>query len=136
MMDLRHVQPIGARIDEPFEQLTMAGGYDHNWVIDGWDGTLRPAARAWSPDTCIVMETLTTLPGIQFYTGNFVEGCPAGKGGAVYGNRHAFCLESQFFPDSPNQPGFPSCILRAGAEYHSATVYRFSASGPGELDLS
>lgn len=135
-MDLRRVQPIGAHINEPFEQLTMAGGYDHNWVIDGWDGTLRPAAWAWSPDTCIAMETLTTLPGIQFYAGNFVGGGCAGKGGAVYGDRQAFCLETQFYPDTPNQPGFPSCVLRAGEEYHSTTVYRFSAPGPGELDLS
>ena len=136
VMDLRHVQPIGARIDEPFEQLAMAGGYDHNWAIDGWDGTLRPAAWAWSPDTCIVMETLTTLPGIQFYAGNYLDGCPAGKGGAPYAKRWGFCLETQFFPDTPNQPGFPSCILRAGEEYRSTTVYRFSAPRPEELDLS
>lgn len=136
LMDLRHVQPIGACIDEPFEQLTMAGGYDHNWAIDGWDGTLRPAAWAWCPDTCIVMETLTTLPGIQFYAGNYLDGCPAGKGGAPYAKRWGFCLETQLFPDSPNQPGFPSCVLRAGEEYHSTTVYRFSAPRPEELDLS
>ena len=135
-MDLRHTQPIGACIDEPFEQLTMAGGWDHNWAIDGWDGTLRPAAWAWSPDTCIVMETLTTLPGVQFYAGNYLDGCPAGKGGVPYAKRHGFCLETQYFPDSPNRPGFPSCVLRAGEEYRSTTVYRFSAPDPGELDLS
>ena len=140
-MDLRRTQPIGACIDEDFDQLVMAGGWDHNWVIDGWDGagcqdTLRPAAWAWSPDTCIVMETFTTLPGVQFYAGNFVDGCPAGKGGAAYGKRQGFCLETQFFPDSPNRPGFPSCVLRAGEEYRSTTVYRFSAPDPRELDLS
>ena len=134
-MDLRHTQPIGACIDEDFEQLAMAGGYDHNWVIDGWDGTLRPAARAWSPDTCILLECLTTLPGVQFYAGNFLAG-ETGKGGAVYARRCGFCLETQFFPDSPNQPNFPSCVLKAGEEYRSSTVYRFSAPDPRELDLS
>ena len=136
VMDLRRAQPIGACIDEPFEQLTLAGGWDHNWAIDGWDGTLRPAAWAWSPDTGVVMETFTTLPGIQFYSGNYLDGCPAGKGGAPYAKRWAFCLETQYFPDSPNRPNFPSCVLRPGEEYRSATVYRFSAPDPGELDLS
>ncbi len=126
-MDLRAAQPIGARIDEPFEQLALAGGYDHNWAVDGWDGALRPAASAWSQDTGIVMEVSTTLPGVQFYAGNYLDGCPAGKGGAPYAKRHGFCLETQFYPDSPNQPNFPSCVLRAGEEYHSATVYRFPA---------
>ena len=136
VMDLRRAQPMGACIDESFEQLTLAGGWDHNWAVDGWDGTLRPAAWAWSPDTGIAMETLTTLPGIQFYSGNYLDGCPAGKGGAPYAKRWGFCLETQYFPDSPNKPGFPSCVLRAGEEYRSATVYRFSAPAPGELDLS
>lgn len=124
-MDLRAAQPIGARIGDPFEQLAMAGGYDHNWAIDGWDQTLRPAASAWSPDTGISMEASTTLPGVQFYTGNYLGGCPRGKGGAVYAERCGFCLETQFFPDSPNQPSFPSCVLRAGEDYNSTTVYRF-----------
>lgn len=124
-MDLRTAQPIGAHIDDPFEQLTLAGGYDHNWLVDGWDGTLRPAARAWSPDTGILLEAFTTLPGVQFYAGNFLDGCPAGKGGAPYANRWGFCLEAQYFPDSPNQPDFPSTVLRAGAEYRARTVYRF-----------
>lgn len=127
-MDLRGPRLIGERIDEPFEQLAMAGGYDHNWVIDGWDGTLRPAARAWSPDTGIVMETETTLPGVQFYSGNGLDGCPAGKGGAPYGRRWGFCLETQVFPDAPHHPDFPSAVLAAGTEYHSRTVYRFGAA--------
>lgn len=135
-MDLRRTQPIGACIDEDFEQLTIAGGYDHNWVIDGWDGTLRSAAWAWSPDTCIVLECFTTLPGVQFYAGNYLDGCPAGKGGAPYAKRWGFCLETQFFPDSPNNPNFPSCVLKAGEEHRSKTVYRFSAPDPRELDLS
>ena len=121
-MDLRHFQPLGAR------------EYDHNWVIDGWNSALVPAALAWSPDTGIYMETLTTLPGIQFYTGNFLDGCPPGKVGAIYGNRHGFCLATQFYPDTPNKPGFPPCVLRAGEEFTSLTDYRFfhqdNAEGP------
>lgn len=127
-MDLRLPQPIGARIGDPFDQLTMAGGYDHNWVINGWDGALRRAATAYAPDTGINLWVITDLPGVQFYTGNFIEGCPAGKGGAVYGNRHGFCLETQFFPDTPNKPGFPSCVLRAGEQFTSKTSYVFSIS--------
>ncbi len=126
-MDLRAPLPIGEKIDADFEQLRLAGGYDHCWVIDGWDGTLRPAARAYSPATGIAMETLTTLPGVQFYSGNYLDGVPAGKGGAPYGRRWAFCLETQFFPDSPNHAGFPSATLRGGQTLRSKTVYRFSA---------
>jgi len=114
-MDLRALQPIGAR------------EYDHNWAISGWDGTLRPAARAWSPDTGIEMEVLTTLPGVQFYTSNFLDGCPEGKDGAPYGKHGAFCLETQYYPDSPNHPDFPSAVLRAGEVYESRTVYRFGS---------
>lgn len=112
-MDLRELQPIGER------------AYDHNWAVTGWDGSLRPAARAFSPDTGILMETLTTLPGIQFYTGNFLDGCPRGKGGAPYARRWAFCLETQYFPDTPNHQDFPSAVLRAGQVHESRTVYRF-----------
>ena len=119
-MDLRTLQPIGGR------------AYDNNWAIDGWDGTLRSAARAWSPDTGILMETLTTLPGIQFYTGNFLDGCPRGKQGAHYLKRCAFCLETQYFPDSPNHAAFPSAVLPAGAVYESKTVYRFATAETAE----
>lgn len=126
-MDLRTAQPIGAHIGDPFDQLVMARGYDHNWVIDGFDDMAAvPAARAWSPDTGICLEAATTQPGVQFYTGNYVGGCPAGKGGAAYRDRHGFCLETQCFPDSPNQPNFSPWVLRAGSEYRSGTVYRFS----------
>lgn len=119
-MDLRRLQPIGGRT------------YDNNWAIDGWDGTLRTAAQAWSPDTGILMETLTTLPGIQFYTGNFLDGCPSGKGGVLYGRHCAFCLETQYFPDSPNHSNFPSAVLAAGAAYESKTVYRFTTAETAE----
>lgn len=136
-MDLRHAQKIGDHIDDAFDQLAMAGGYDHNWVVDGpGGGPLRTAAAAWSPETGIAMTALTTMPGVQFYAGNYLDGCPAGKGGAVYARRHGFCLETQFYPDSPNQPGFPPCVLRAGEEYRSTTVYSFLAlDSAGQLDL-
>ena len=124
-MDLWDGQKIGDHIGDDFEQLKLAGGFDHNWAVPNWDGTRRPVARAWSPDTGIVMETSTSLPGVQFYAGNFLGGCPAGKGGAVYTDRCGFCLEAQFFPDSPNRPEFPSCVLKAGEEYRHKTVYRF-----------
>ncbi len=126
-MDLRAAQPIGAHIGDPFEQLSLAAGYDHNWVL-AYNRSTKKFARAWSPDTGIAMDVSTDLPGVQFYTGNFIQGCPSGKGGAVYGNRHGFCLETQFFPDTPNNPGFPSCVLRAGEQFSSKTSYVFSIS--------
>lgn len=126
-MDLRGPTAIGSRIDEDFPQLAFAGGYDHNWVIDGQAGSLRPAALARSEATGIQLEVLTTQPGVQFYTGNHLEGCIPGKGGAPYGNRWGFCLETQRFPDGPHYGHFPSCVLRAGALYSEETVFRFSA---------
>jgi len=124
-MDLREMRPIGAGIDAGFEQLRLAGGYDHNWVIDGSAGTLRPAARAYSPKTGIRLEALTTQPGIQFYTGNFLGGCPRGKDGTPYNDRWGFCLETQNFPDAPHHGNFPSAVLRAGEKYSQKTVFRF-----------
>ena len=132
-MDLRRAQRIGEHIRDKFPQLTMAGGYDHNWVIDGYDDEASvPAARAWSPETGICMEVTTTQPGVQFYAGNFISGCPAGKGGAAYKDRHGFCLETQGFPDSPNKPNFPPCVLWAGSEYRNGTAYRFFIIGSAE----
>ncbi len=125
-MDLRQPTPIGARIDEDFPQLLQAGGYDHNWIPNGEPGTLRPIARAASAATGITMEVLSTLPGVQFYTGNYLDGCPAGKGGAAYANRWGFCLETQFYPDSPNHANFPSCVLRAGEELRHTAAFRFT----------
>jgi len=124
-MDLRVPTAIGAHIGEAFQQLLWGRGYDHNYVLDGPAGTLRPAAKACSAKSGIAMEVETTLPGLQFYTANFIEDGWPGKGGAVYGPRHGFCLETQFFPDSPNQPGFPSAILTAGAEYDHTTRFSF-----------
>ena len=126
-MDLRAGLPIGARVDEDFPQLTLAGGYDHNWAVDGPAGTLRPAARAWSPATGITLEVSTTLPGVQFYSGNYLDGCPAGKGGAPYARRWGFCLETQFFPDAIHHPNFLQPVLRPGESWTHTTVFQFSA---------
>lgn len=129
-MDLRNIGPIGAHIDDPFGELTMAGGYDQNWCVDDWDGSIFPAARAWSPDTGILMETWTTLPGVQFYTANSLSD-RAGKGGARYGKRGGFCLETQLFPDAPHHPNFPSALLSPGEDSYTKTIYRFgTASRP------
>ena len=126
-MDLREPTPIGAHIGDDFPQLLQAGGYDHNWIPNGEPGSLRPIARASSAVTGISMEVLSTLPGVQFYTGNYLDGCPAGKGGAPYANRWGFCLETQFYPDSPNHENFPSCVLRAGETFRHTATFRFSA---------
>lgn len=125
-MDFRSPTPIGAHIQEDFDQLHNARGYDHNYVIDGAIGTLRTAAKAYSSATGITMEAQTTLPGVHFYTANFIPKRCHGKGGCIYGPQHAFCLETQFFPDTPNQPNFPSAVLMAGEEYNHSTVFSFS----------
>ena len=124
-MDLRSPTPLGLHINEPFPQLELGHGYDHNFVVDGPAGTLRPAARAHSPASGITMEVETTLPGVQLYTANFLDDGRPGKEGTVYGPRHAFCLETQFFPDSPNHPQFPSCLLKAGQEREDVTRFIF-----------
>lgn len=123
-MDLRRPTAIGAMIDDPL--LSDAGGYDHNWVLKS--GALRPAACAYSPVTGITLEVATTMPGIQFYSGNYLDGCPVGKDGAPYRRRCGFCLETQFFPDTPNRPNFPSCTLVPGTEQSHTTVFSFSVS--------
>lgn len=124
-MDLRSPTFIGTHIDYDDVQLRYAGGYDHNWAVQGQPGTLRPAAQAYSPETGIIMEVLATQPGIQFYSGNYLDGCPAGKNGAPYAKRWGFCLETQAYPDSPHHPDFPSAVLKTGEEYRHTTVYRF-----------
>jgi aldose 1-epimerase len=122
--DFREAVPIGERIEVEDEQLRRGRGYDHNWVLRGGDGELALAARAWEPITGRTLEVHTTEPGLQFYSGNLLDGTFRGKGGQRYGRHSGFCLETQHFPDSPNQPGFPSTILRPGIEYRSRTVYR------------
>lgn len=124
-MDLRTPQVLGEHWDDDFVQLTQAAGYDHNWVLDGQPGQLRRVAVAHSPATGITMEVHTTTPGMQLYTGNFLDGCPAGKGGAPYANRWAFALETQNFPDAINHANFPSPVLRPGEVYQEETVYKF-----------
>lgn len=127
--DFREATSIGARIEADDEQMVFGGGYDHNFVLGGWedDGVLRMAAVLRDPVSGRTMEVLTTEPGLQFYSGNFLDGSDIGKGGVVYEQRTGLCLETQHFPDSPNQPGFPSTVLRPGETYRSTTVYRFSA---------
>ncbi|TBW55995.1 galactose mutarotase [Marinobacter halodurans] len=128
--DFRQATAIGKRIDEDNTQLEYGPGYDHNFVLnrpDGSKGELVQAARVTEPDSGRILEIATTEPGIQFYSGNFLDGTLTGKSGRAYGHRTGFALETQHFPDSPNQDGFPSTILEPGDTYHSRTVYTFSA---------
>lgn len=124
-MDFTKATAIGERIEADFEQLKAGGGYDHNWVLNRRGGGLSLAARVTEPTTGRVMEVWTTQPGVQFYSGNFLDGTITGKGGKVYQHRWGFCLETQHYPDSPNKPNFPSTILRPGDKYETTTVYRF-----------
>jgi aldose 1-epimerase len=126
--DFRKPTAIGARIDAADEQIRVAGGYDHNFVVRGEAGTLRLAARVVDKKSGRVLEVLTTQPGIQFYTGNFLDGKVVGKSGKAYPKRGALCLETQHYPDSPNQPAFPSSVLRPGEVYHETTVYRLGVA--------
>lgn len=123
-MDFTVGKKVGAEIDADFPQLKLAGGYDHNWVIDCWDGTLRHFATLKAPVSGRIMEAYTTLPGVQFYAGNYIEE-QVGKDGALYDYRCALCLETQYFPDSVHNPRFPSCIFGKGDDYDSVTVFRF-----------
>ena len=125
-MDLRKPVRIGEHIDDDFVQLMQGHGYDHNFVIDGVANTLRPAAVAHSEKTGITMQVHTTQPGVQLYTANFLAEGRRGKDNCAYGPRHAFCLETQHFPDSPNQGNFPSAILERNAEYRHTAVFSFS----------
>jgi aldose 1-epimerase len=118
---------IGARIGQNDEQLKFGKGYDHNWVLNKKAGAMSKAAEVHEPRTGRVMEVWTTEPGLQFYTGNFLDGTLKGKGGKAYGLRGAFCMETQHYPDSPNKPAFPTTELKPGATYHTTTSYRFSA---------
>lgn len=126
--DFTTAKAIGRDIDEDDQQLTFGLGYDHNWVLnkDGSEGELTLAAEVYEPTTGRVMTVQTTEPGIQFYCGNFLDGRLVGKSGKPYVNRGGFCLETQHFPDSPNQPNFPSTILKPGDKYSSQTVFEFS----------
>jgi len=126
--DFRMPTSIGARIDANDVQMRYGNGYDHNFVIDRAGDGLVPAAHVMEPMTGRVLEVSTTEPGMQFYTGNFLDGTLKGKGGRMYQKRMGFCLETQHFPDSPNKPSFPNTILRPGETYRSKTVFAFSVS--------
>jgi len=119
--------PIGKRINDDNEQLKLARGYDQNWALDSEGKKVALAAEAYEPTTGRVLEVLTDQPGMQFYTGNFLDGSVTGTGGKVYKQRYAFCLETQHFPDSPNHPKFPTTKLKPGQTFKSTTIYRFSA---------
>jgi len=126
-LDFRRAELIGARIGASDEQVRIAGGYDHNFVLSHESRALSSAAQVFEPESGVVMEVLTTEPGMQFYSGNFLDAARPGKHGHQYNFRAGFCLETQHFPDSPNHPEFPSTILRPGDELRSRTEYRFLA---------
>ena len=126
--DFRQPHEIGERIGQNDEQLVRGKGYDHNFVLNKGGGALAAAARVYEAGSGRVMEVLTDQPGLQFYTGNFLDGSITGKGGKVYRQRYGFCMETQHFPDSPNRPEFPSVVLKPGEQYRTATVYRFSTA--------
>jgi aldose 1-epimerase len=119
-MDFTKLMTIGSRIDQ------VAGGYDHNYVLNSGGGKLALAAKVYEPTTGRTMEIYTTEPGIQFYSGNFLDGSITGKSGKVYKKHYGFCLETQHFPDSPNKPQFPSVVLKPGEKYQTETVLKFS----------
>ena len=128
--DFRDGELIGLRIrDGGDEQIRFGRGYDHNFVVNGAAGTLRPGARVEDPHSGRVMDVLMTAPGVQFYSGNFLDGTTVGKSGRIYRQGDAFCLEPQVFPDSPNKSGFPSARLDPGDRYVNRMVFRFSTAG-------
>lgn len=123
-MDFTQEHVIGERIDADFDQLQMAGGYDHNWVCDNYDGSVRKIAVVKNASETRTMEVYTDLPGVQFYAGNSIDR-RAGKDGVIYDFRSGLALETQFFPDTPNKPQFPSSVFGPERHYHTTTVYRF-----------
>jgi aldose 1-epimerase len=126
--DFTKPTPIGQRIHDNNEQLKIAGGYDHNFVLNGPNGTMKLAAKVTDPKTGRVLTVSTTEPGVQFYSGNFLDGTYTGKSGVKYQKNAALCLETQHFPDSPNQPNFPSTELKPGQTMHSETIFAFSTT--------
>jgi aldose 1-epimerase len=125
-MDFRSSTSIGALMDKDDDQLRFARGYDHNFVLRGEPGTLRTIAKLYEPQSGRTMEVITTQPGLQFYSGNYLDGTLVGRSGRAYLRNSGCCLEAQHFPDSPNQPTFPSTVLRPGEKYHHTTIYRFT----------
>jgi aldose 1-epimerase len=127
--DFRALTAIGARIGQDHVQLVRGRGYDHNYVLTRTGPDLQNAARVVERTTGRTLEVATTEPGVQFYSGNFLDGTITGKQGRVYRQRYGFCLETQHFPDSPNEPAFPSTVVGPGQEYRSRTVFRFGTEG-------
>lgn len=125
--DFTSPEVLGSRIEEENQQLAYGLGYDHNWVLDNQDGDLELAATVYEPTTGRFMEVLTEEPGIQLYSGNFQDGTLVGNSGKAYAHRGAFCLETQHYPDTPNQPDFPSTLLAPDEVYETTTIYRFTA---------
>jgi aldose 1-epimerase len=123
--DFRKPTAIGARINAANEQLKIGGGYDHNWVLNATGDSLHLAAKVYDPTTGRTLTEMTTQPGVQFYSGNFLDGTQHGKYGVTYEKYSGFCLETQHFPDSPNHPKFPSTLLKPGQTMHSETVFTF-----------
>lgn len=123
-MDFTDEKPIGRDMEADFEQLVFTGGYDHNYVLNNQNGTVRLAAKAKCEESGIGLEVYTDTPGVQFYAGNFISGS-AGKDGVSYEPRTGFCLETQYYPNSINEPGFPSPILKKGDRYETTTIYHF-----------
>lgn len=123
--DFRSFRKIGERINDDHEQLKYGKGYDHNWVLNNFNGRIRKVAELYDPSSGRAMEVLTDQPGLQFYSGNFLDGSIKGKNGIRYNHRTGLCLETQHFPDSPNHPNFPSVVLRPGEKYTQKTMYRF-----------
>jgi aldose 1-epimerase len=126
--DFRKATPIGARIGADDAQLHYGGGYDHNWILNRQSPDLQHAARLEDPTSGRTLDVSTTEPGLQFYSGNFLDGTITGKAGHVYGKRSALCLETQHFPDSPNHANFPTTILQPGTRFQSKTVFAFGVS--------
>jgi len=124
--DFNSPTAIGARINDYSEQLKFGLGYDHNWVLNDVDGSMKLQASLYEKASGRLMEIYTVEPGLQFYSGNFLDGSNVGKGGKVYNYRNGLCLETQHYPDSPNQPDFPSTILKPGETYQTKTIYRFT----------
>ena len=124
--DFRRETPVGTNINAKDEQITFGKGYDHNWVLNGNPGTLRKIATVYSPLSGRQLTVSTTEPGVQFYTGNFLDGSLTGKSGRKYIQRSGLCLETQHYPNSPNQPTFPSTVVKKGVPMTSTTVWRFN----------
>jgi aldose 1-epimerase len=124
-LDFQKPHVVGERINDGFEQMVRAGGYDHNWILNGPNGVMKKAATVSDPASGRTLTVTTTEPGVQFYTGNFLDGSLTGRHGGKYAKRTGFCLETQHYPDSPNHPGFPTTLLKPGSVMRSTTVFTF-----------